>query len=103
MSFCVKKMDGLPYSPYIEYSCQVLHEAAEHEIDLILVACVRLQAIVESINRNITAKSSITDIPKAPHWMHATSIRSEFQTILVSLPPNLQNNGQYNNPISWWF
>jgi hypothetical protein len=94
LSFCIKKIDGLPISPYIEYSCQVLQDAAELDTDLILVACVKLQAIVESINGNTTMRSPSSDGHKAPLWMHTASGRSDIQNVLDSLPPNLQNNGQ---------
>lgn len=61
-------------------------------MDLILVACTRLQLIAESINRNLANRPSSSDGPKAPYWMHTTSVRTELQNILVSLPPSLQNH-----------
>jgi hypothetical protein len=98
MSSCIKKTEGLQTSPYIEYSCQLLQEVAEYETDLILVACARLQSIIESVNRNLANRPSSSDGQRAPLWMHATSVRTELQNVLNSLPSNLQSHRQYKFP-----
>jgi hypothetical protein len=89
-SWCLKKIEGLQYSPYIEYCCQALLEAAEYESDIILVALVRVQAIIETANRNLLSRGRPGE--KAPVWMHVKSSQFELQTYWNSLPPNVQQN-----------
>ncbi|PMD35134.1 hypothetical protein L207DRAFT_466175 [Hyaloscypha variabilis F] len=88
---CIKRHEGLQYSPYIEYTCQVLEESAECDSDLILVSLVRMQYIVESAYKGLPLKSSADDI-KAPVWMHVKAARSELQKHLDSLRPEIQQH-----------
>lgn len=88
---CVKRHEGLQNSPYIEYTCQVLEEAAEQDSDLVLVSLVRMQCIVDSAYRGLPFKIAADDV-KAPVWMHVKSARSELQKHWASLRPDIQQH-----------
>jgi hypothetical protein len=92
----MKRSDnGLSSSPYLEYSCQALQESAEYEADLILVACARLQIIIDMYNRNIERPS------QAPVWMHTSSVQLDLEKALRSLPPRLQSKREYSNLVDF--
>ncbi|KAE9380143.1 hypothetical protein N431DRAFT_459105 [Stipitochalara longipes BDJ] len=88
---CVKRHEGLQHSPYIEYTCQVLEEAAECDSDLVLASLVRMQCIVESAYKSLPLKSAADDI-KAPLWMHIKAARSELQKHMDSLRLDIQQH-----------
>src|SRR5258708_7074844 len=88
---CVKRHEGLQYSPYIEYTCQVLEEAVEQDTDLVLVSLVRMQIIVDMAFKNLPLKSAGDDI-KAPVWMHVKAARADLQKHWDSLRPDIQQN-----------
>lgn len=88
---CVKKHDGLQHSPYIDYTCQVLEEAAELDSDLVLVSLVRMQCILETAFKGLPLKCTPNSI-KAPVWMHIKSARAELQRHWDSLRPDVQQH-----------
>jgi hypothetical protein len=81
----------LQHFPYIDYTCQVLEEAAEQVSDLVLVSLVRMQCIVDSAYKNFPTKSIADDI-KAPAWMHIKAARSQLEKYWASLRPEVQQN-----------
>jgi len=90
---CVKRHEGMQHSPYIDYTCQVLEEAAEQDsTDLVLVSLVRMQCIVDSAYKNLPTKSIADDI-KAPAWMHISAARSQLDKYWTSLGPDIRQNG----------
>jgi hypothetical protein len=93
-SQCNKKIDSVRDSPCIECSCQMLLDAAEYESDTLLVASVRIQRVVESMNRIVTNAPSSSE-PKAPIWMHVASLRNELQSIMSKLSPSARDMCQY--------
>jgi len=83
----------MQHSPYIDYTCQVLEEAAEQDsTDLVLVSLVRMQCIVDSAYKNLPTKSIADDI-KAPAWMHISAARSQLDKYWTSLGPDIRQNG----------
>lgn len=54
-------------------------------MDLVLANCVKLQALVENINKTV-AESSDPLANKAPIWMHMSSMKIALQNIASSLP-----------------
>ncbi|RDW87937.1 hypothetical protein BP5796_03631 [Coleophoma crateriformis] len=90
-SLCAKKCEGLQHSAYLEFCCQLLTEAAEHESDLLLVALVRLHSLVEPLSKNLSSRL-FNDESKAPIWMHINSVRVAIQHFWDSLPSSLQQN-----------
>jgi hypothetical protein len=97
---CVKKYEGLQYSPYIEYACQVLEEAAEQDSDLVLVSLVRMNCIVDSAYKSLPIKTAGDGI-KAPVWMHVKAARSELQKHWDSLRPDVQQHRRLPSPLSY--
>ena len=96
-SWCVKRIDGLQNSPYVEYNCVALSDAAESESDLVLVASVRLEILVDSMNRHFFLRDPENDGAKGPVWMHVRSMREELHSYWRSLSPELQRNSQYSS------
>jgi hypothetical protein len=88
----VKRHEGLQYSPYIEYTCQVLEEASEQVSDLVLVSLVRMQCIVDSTYKSLPIKFTAEDI-KAPAWMHGKAARCQLEKYWASLRTDIQQNG----------
>jgi len=66
--------------------------ASEHESDLLLVALVRLQSIIEAMYRNISLRTHATDDQRAPTWMYIKSVKSDLEKLWASLPASLQSN-----------
>ncbi|TVY78222.1 Transcriptional regulator WAR1 [Lachnellula suecica] len=87
----IKKTDGIPYSPYMDYCCKVLEEKAECGSDLLLVALAKLQFVAESFQRNVLQKSRNTEL-KVPAWMYVKSLRNELETLWASFSPSLRQN-----------
>ena|SRR6187402_942936 len=87
-------MESLQYSSYLEYCCHTLTEANEYESDLVLASLVRMQYILEPINRSFAA-TTIADEVKAPVWMIVKSARAELQRFWGSLPVQIQQNRGY--------
>jgi hypothetical protein len=88
---CIKRHEGLQNSPYIQYTCQVLEEAAEYDSDLVLVSLVRMQVILESAYKSLPIKIA-GDETKAPVWMHIKAARAELQKHWDSLKPDVQEH-----------
>jgi hypothetical protein len=86
------KHEGLQYSSYIDYTCQVLEEAVEQDSDLVLVSLVRMQCIVDAAYKNLSTKSTADDI-RAPAWMHIKAARSQLEKYWALLKPDIQQNG----------
>lgn len=90
-SLCVKRTEGLSYTPYIDFCCQTLEERVEHESDLLLVASVRLEHLIHPID-NLLTKKSFTDDHRAPVAMHIKAVRDNMESFWRSLPPSIQQN-----------
>ncbi|RDW72822.1 hypothetical protein BP6252_06729 [Coleophoma cylindrospora] len=90
-SLFTNKCEALQHSAYLEFCCQALTEAAEHESDLLLVALVRLHSLIEPISKNLSSRA-FNDESKAPIWMHINSVRVAVQNFWDSLPSSLQQN-----------
>jgi uncharacterized membrane protein YcgQ (UPF0703/DUF1980 family) len=99
---CVKRHEGLQYSPYIEYTCQVLDEAADQDSDLVLVSLVRMICLVDSAYKSLPIKTTVDDI-KAPVWMHVKAARSELQKHWDSLKPEVQQHRRQPFPLSYQY
>ena len=53
MSACLRKIDAVKHTPYIEECAQILLAAGEYKGDIDLVAHVRMQYIIESIDQSL--------------------------------------------------
>lgn len=94
ISWSIKRMEGLQYSPYLEHCRLSLLEFAEYESDIILAALVKLQSIIEKTNRNILEK----DYPggeRVPVWMHSKLAVLELQSYWATLSPGVRENSEY--------
>jgi hypothetical protein len=82
----------LEHSPYLDYTCQSLFEAAEFQSDLILVFAARSQSLVASMSRNILSGGLGSGDIKAPLSMQAKSAKADLQGYFLALPPTLQEH-----------
>ena len=95
-------MEGLRFSAYIEYCCDVLTEAAEYESDILLASLVKLQHIVEPINKTLIDKAK-KDETKAPIPMVVKLVHAELQNFWTSLPPRIQQNRKFDTTFKVYF
>lgn len=97
-SLYVRKTDGLSYSPYMDYNCKVLEDAAECESDLLLAALARLQFISEAFHRNVLSniRDGADTKTSTPSWMLTKAARTELQSLWMSFPPDLRQNRKYS-------
>ncbi|RDL40971.1 uncharacterized protein BP5553_00950 [Venustampulla echinocandica] len=93
ISLCLRRMECLQHTPYIDHNCKLLYDSAEYESDLVLVTLVRLQCIVESFQRTLLNESMTPHGSKVPAWMYIKSARAELQDFWTSLCPRLRSNG----------
>ena len=95
LSSCIKKIDGLEHTPYLDHTCQFLFEAAEYQSDLILVFMARTYIITTSMSRNLCSNlvPASVDI-RAPLSMQAKSAKTDLQNHLLALPPDVQEHSQ---------
>ncbi|KAG4437722.1 hypothetical protein IFR05_006805 [Cadophora sp. M221] len=90
-AFCLKKLEGLRFSAYIEHCCEVLLTSGEHDSDILLASLCKLQNIVEPVYRSFADKVKIEDT-KAPVWMLVKMVRAEMDNLWKSLPANIQQD-----------
>jgi hypothetical protein len=87
----MKRVEGLPRTPYIMQCCKTLEDANEHESDLVLVTVIRLYGFVEQSINWVTNRLVANEV-NAPIWMQSASLRGELNTYWSSVPDNLKNN-----------
>lgn len=75
----------------MEYTCTILEEAQEHQSDLLLVSLVRLQNIIEPVNRLFLDKMRV-DESSVPVWMVVKLVQTELESLWTSLPPSIQQD-----------
>ncbi|KAL2069099.1 hypothetical protein VTL71DRAFT_15437 [Oculimacula yallundae] len=90
-AFCLKKMEGLRYSAYIEHCCEVLFTGAVHESDVLLASLCKLQNIIEPVYRAFADKAKV-DNNKAPVWMLVKLVRAEMENFWKCLPATTQQD-----------
>lgn len=88
LSRSVKQTFGLEHTPYLEYTCQSLLEAAEFESDLVLGLVVRSEILIMSISR---ISGGSVDI-KAPPLMQAELAKADLQKCFLALPSTVQEH-----------
>lgn len=90
-AYCLKKLEGLRYSAYMEHCCDALLSAPEHDSDILLASLCKLQNIVEPVYRSFADKFK-TDDTKAPVWMLVKMVRAEMENLWKSIPPRIQQD-----------
>lgn len=90
----MKKIDGLPRTPYIIHCCKVLEDAAEYESDIVLITIIRLYGFVELVNTAIMNRLHANGI-SAPIWMQIASIQRELQAYWATVPTQMKENGKF--------
>lgn len=90
-AYCLKKLEGLRYSAYMEHCCEVLLAAPEHDSDIILASLCKLQNIIEPVYLRFADKGKVDDT-KAPVWMLGKMVRAEMENLFNSLPPRIQQD-----------
>ncbi|KUJ23485.1 uncharacterized protein LY89DRAFT_663914 [Mollisia scopiformis] len=90
-SLCVKRTEGLNFSPYIDFCAQTLEERAEHESDILLVSLVRLECIITPVD-NLLTKKSFADDYRAPISMHIKAVRTNMERFWVNLSHSIQQH-----------
>ncbi|KAK4187418.1 hypothetical protein QBC35DRAFT_233924 [Podospora australis] len=83
----LKRLDALTWTPHMEESLQILSQRREWEGDDLLVAQVKIQLIVEQLNR---AASQSPD--NAPPAYYLSALQTQLQNVRVQLPDHLQQN-----------
>jgi len=90
MSSTFKKLDGMPYTAYLERCCLALAEAEEYSTDPYLISLVRLQHFVRKIEQNLPSyELEPLWSPTAPIGMYVKSLEGELQRFKYSLPQEL--------------
>ncbi|KAH7336166.1 hypothetical protein BKA65DRAFT_28790 [Rhexocercosporidium sp. MPI-PUGE-AT-0058] len=90
-AFCLKKIDVMRFSAYIEHCCEVLLTTAEYDSDILLASLCKLQNIVEPVYRCFADKVKVNDT-KAPVWMLVKMVRAEMENLWKSLPVHIQQD-----------
>ncbi|KAL5317410.1 hypothetical protein ACEPPN_014505 [Leptodophora sp. 'Broadleaf-Isolate-01'] len=90
-AFCLKRLEGLRFSAYVEHCCEVLLTEAEHDSDILLASLCKLQNIVEPVYRSFADKVKVEDT-KAPVWMLVKMVRAEMENLWKSLPASIQQD-----------
>jgi hypothetical protein len=74
----------------MDHCCDRLLTASEHDSDLLLVALVRIQSIIEALYRDLSHNHA--EAQRAPTWMHLASVEKDLEKLWTSLPSKLQSN-----------
>ena len=90
----MKRLEGLQYSPYIEDCCADLLSNPEGESDVILVALVKIQSIIEKCERRFL-ECSYPNGQTTPIWLHSELAKIELQAYWSSLAVDLQQNSMF--------
>lgn len=88
----MKRIEGLDYSPYLEYCRCSLLEFAEFESDIILASLVKIQSILGKAQR-IVLETSYPGSDAVPVWIHAQIAILELQNYWQTLSFDVQKNG----------
>ncbi|OAL26625.1 hypothetical protein AYO20_10049 [Fonsecaea nubica] len=117
ISFTMKRIDGLNWTPYMERCLETLATQPEWHLDGVLVAQVRLQLLLDDINRNswslsatstssssslfsasspshTTAAATATATATGPSAFYVSAILAQIRAIEKELAPDLKNNQQ---------
>ncbi|KAK0709299.1 hypothetical protein B0T26DRAFT_678741 [Lasiosphaeria miniovina] len=87
ISFILKKIDALNWTPEMDESLQILSEQPEWEGDEMLVAQVKIQLVFEQLTR--ATRESPDDGVSASYLF---ALQSELQTIKAQFPAHVQQN-----------
>ncbi|KAK0112917.1 hypothetical protein ONS95_014638 [Cadophora gregata] len=90
-AYCLKKLEGIRYSAYIEHCCDVLLSAPEDDSDILLASLCKLQNIVDPVYQSFADKTK-SDGTRAPVWMLVKMVRAEMDNLWNSLPPRIQQD-----------
>jgi len=89
----MKKIEGLQYSPFIDECCRDVLNKPEGESDLILVALVNLQAIIDKFERKCL-DCNYPGGQKTPVWLLSEVAKLELQVYWSSLATELRQNSK---------
>ncbi|KIW85523.1 hypothetical protein Z517_00915 [Fonsecaea pedrosoi CBS 271.37] len=110
ISLTMKRIDGLNWTPYMERCLETLATQPEWHLDGVLVAQVRLQLLLDDINRNswsMSAPSSSLSLfssssshttaaamatATGPSAFYVSAILAQIRAIEKELTPDLKNN-----------
>jgi len=102
VSISLKRIDALRWTPRLDEYLQSLAEQPECPLDLVFVAQVKLQLIMEQVNEadwqphhgsydNVGANSSLTAL-------YINALRSRVEEVKLSLPADLRGHGTCPRP-----
>ena len=89
----MKKIEGLQYSPYIDECCRDVLSNPEGESDLILVALVNIQLVIDKFERKFL-DCNYPDGQKTPVWLLSELAKLELQAYWLSLSAELRQNSK---------
>ncbi|KAK3991501.1 hypothetical protein QBC44DRAFT_341065 [Cladorrhinum sp. PSN332] len=92
----LKRLDALNWTPHMDEILLQLSQRREWEGDDLLVAQVKVQLIVEQLNR-FTAQSP----DNTPPYYYVSALHTQLQTIKSQLPHHLQTNDTLLSIISY--
>ncbi|KAH0844960.1 hypothetical protein FOPE_09275 [Fonsecaea pedrosoi] len=115
ISLTMKRIDGLNWTPYMERCLETLATQPEWHLDGVLVAQVRLQLLLDDINRNswslsspssslslFSSSSSHTSAAATgPSAFYVSAILAQIRAIEKELTPDLENNRMFYYLISF--
>ncbi|KAK4225743.1 hypothetical protein QBC38DRAFT_253086 [Podospora fimiseda] len=96
VSHSLKRLDALNWTPHMDECLLQLSQRREWEGDDLLVAQVKVQLIVEQLNR-FTAQSP----DNTPPYYYVSALHTQLQTIKAQLPHHLQTNDTLLSIISY--
>ncbi|KAK4654465.1 hypothetical protein QC762_403520 [Podospora pseudocomata] len=96
ISHSLKRLDALTWTSHMEESLQFLTQRHEWEGDDLLVAQVKIQLIVEQLNR-ATSQS----IDNAPPSYYLSALHTQLTNVKTQLPSHLQQNDTILSHISY--
>lgn len=94
ISYSLKRLDALAWTPYMDECLHILSEQPEWEGDDLLVAQVKVQLIVDQLVR--ATSQSPDGIP--PSYVLSV-LRTQLHSVKTQLPPHLQQNGKSAIPM----
>ncbi|KAK4165643.1 hypothetical protein QBC43DRAFT_315583 [Cladorrhinum sp. PSN259] len=96
ISHSLKRLDALNWTPHMDECLITLSQRREWEGDDLLAAQVKVQLIIEQLNR-FTAQSP----DNTPPYYYVSALHTQLQTIKAQLPNHLQQNDTLLSIISY--
>jgi len=93
---CVRDIDPIRYSTYVDECCRAISEAAEYPTDIYVVHLTHLHGLADRITRTLISDEwhMTPAFTSAPIGACVKSFESELRQVRSSLPEGAHQNGK---------